>query len=84
MQDVVKFLIDNKSIMDQEAAIQILSSHGKIGECIEYLRVVKKYDKIVFYYIGEQNYSEALKQLGRIRDEDQRNQLMERYCSIFI
>lgn len=53
MQEVVKFLIENKAIMDQEAAIQILSSHGKIGECIQYLQVIKKYDKIVFHYIGK-------------------------------
>lgn len=53
MQEVVKFLIDNESIMDKEAAIQILSSHGKVGECIKYLEVIKRFDKIVFHYIGK-------------------------------
>ena len=45
MQEVVKFLIQytfiaNKSIVDEEAAIQILSSHGKLGESMEYLKAI--------------------------------------------
>ena len=73
-----------KNDFDKNTLYQILQSHGKIDECIQYAESVNHFETVIVHYVNKKEYETALKKLVQIEDGKQRLKLMYRYCSVFL
>lgn len=60
-----KRLLDNiintyKDSLDEKTAIQILQSHGRFKECLEFAEKLGKYEEIILNYLNEKDYANAV------------------------
>lgn len=67
-----------------DAILQVLASHGKVDQCIDYADMVGRYDNVIVHNINQQQYAKALSKVSEIKNEDERYQTMYRYSSIFL
>lgn len=82
--DLHDFLNEHKENMNEETVFQVLQSHGKIDECIEYAEMIQRYDTVIVHYINKQEHTRALQKVSEIKEEETRFQTMLRYASIFV
>ena len=46
--------------LDEKTAIQILQSHGRFKECLEFAEKLKKYEEVILNYLNEKDYKNAV------------------------
>jgi len=78
------FLNDHKDNVNEETIFQVLQSHGKIDECIEYAELIERYDTVIVHYINKQDHVRALQKVTEIKEKVKRHETMLRYASIFV
>ena len=49
----------------KEAIYEIFSGHGNMDDLIYFAEIMKDYEKIIGYYIQQENYLKALQALGK-------------------
>ena len=82
-----KFLKDNAATLEQEGrdtVFQVLQSHGKIDDCINFAEDVGQHEAVIVHYINKQEYKLALKKIESIPANDIKNTVMLRYASVLI
>lgn len=47
------FLSKHKQDVNEETIFQVLQSHGRINECIEYAEMIERYDTVIVHYINK-------------------------------
>ena len=50
-----EFLSKNQEDLDQDTILQLLQSHGQIGDCIKYADAMKLYQKLVVHFINKRD-----------------------------
>lgn len=63
------FVKDAKSDLDTETIIQILTSHGKVNECIKFAEETGSYKELIIHFINKGDFREALRKLEKIQDK---------------
>ena len=77
-------MIDTREKEADDTIFQVLQSHGRIDECIEFAEKIKRYDTVIVHYINKQDFRKALLMIAEIEQEDKRNAEMTRYASLFL
>ena len=49
-----------KVYLDEKTSIQILQSHGRFKECLEFAEKLGKYEEIILNYLNEKDYKSAV------------------------
>ena len=52
-----------KNFLDEKTSIQILQSHGRFKECLDFAEKLGKYEEIILNYINEKAYSKAVERI---------------------
>ena len=52
-----------KNFLDEKTSIQILQSHGRFKECLEFAEKLGKYEEIILNYINEKAYGKAVQKI---------------------
>lgn len=52
-----------KDFLDEKTAIQILQSHGRFKECLEFAEKLKKYEEVILNYLNEKDYKNAVERI---------------------
>ena len=52
-----------KNFLDEKTSIQILQSHGRFKECLEFAEKLGKYEEIILNYINEKAYGKAVERI---------------------
>ena len=84
MKSLMEFLTSTKETENVDTLFQVLQSHGRVDECIEYAEAIKRYDTVIVHYINKQEYELALQKVTSIDDDTRRCENMLRYASIFL
>lgn len=58
-----KMIDDYKSSLDEKTTIQILQSHGRFKECLEFAEKLGKYEEIILNFINEKQHGKAIEKI---------------------
>ena len=78
------FVKDAKDDIDNETIIQILTSHGKVNECIKFAETTGCYKELIIHFINKGEFREALRKLEKIQDKKIACKQMKIYASILL
>lgn len=56
------------SDLDEKTAIQILQSHGRFKECLEFAERLMKYEEVILNYLNEKDYKNAVDRIMQAID----------------
>jgi hypothetical protein len=84
LDSFVAFLKDHQDDLNEETVFQMLQSHGRIDQCIEYAEMIERYDTVIVHYINKQEFAFALQKVTEIKEAAKRFETMIKYASIFI
>ncbi|EGR34772.1 vacuolar sorting protein, putative [Ichthyophthirius multifiliis] len=77
-----KLLSDNLNDLEENIVYQIMQSHGRLKDCLEFAQK-NSYEMIILHHINEEQYDQALKYLFQIK-EKHINEVLYKYCHIFM
>ncbi|CAD8189069.1 unnamed protein product [Paramecium octaurelia] len=82
-EDLDHFLKTYKLELDQNLVYQIMVSHGRLQNCVEYAKLNNNYEMIIQHYINEENYKEAIKNLNNVKEKSSM-EIIQKYSFILM
>lgn len=53
MKEFRQFVVENKEDIHEDSVFQMLASHGKIDECIQFAEDLKSYKKLITHFLNK-------------------------------
>lgn len=83
-QQFFDFVQKNHEDLDQLAIFNLLQSHGKLEECIQFAKATGSHKELIIHYLNNKEYDNALLNMQMIEDKKVRNDQMKIYASILL
>lgn len=71
------------SELDKETVYQIMQSHGRISNCVEFAKENQNFEMIILHHINDENYKEAISNLYKVVDKNS-IEVITRYSHILM
>lgn len=73
---------DNNDDIDHLAVFNLLQTHGKVKECIEFAKTTGSHKELIIHYLNNHEYKKALENMKLIKDKKVRSEQLKIYASI--
>ncbi|KAL4452788.1 hypothetical protein ABPG74_002353 [Tetrahymena malaccensis] len=83
-QNIEQFLVQYCDDIPEESIYQIMQSHGRLKECIQFAKQRKTYEMIVQHYINEEQFDNVIEVFKGINKPKKLAQLLQKYCHILL
>ena len=64
-----QFLKENNDDIDHLAVFNLLQTHGKVKECIEFAKTTGSHKELIIHYLNNHEYRKALEHMQLIKDK---------------
>lgn len=66
-----KELLRNRSSKEEQPIVyEIMQSHGRIDDCLNFAKEIDNYENVITHYINEQSYQDAISYLKALAQRD--------------
>ena len=73
-QQFYQFLKENNDDIDHLAVFNLLQTHGKVKECIEFAKTTGSHKELIIHHLNNHEYRKALEHMQLIKDKKVRSE----------